>query len=389
MQLTRSWTTALAALITCALFTPSLASMDPELMALLNLRLPVPRNGGKQEEKVVTPRSAVKFYNLINHPDFAEYDEFEAYMDELYGAFEKEIEAANGGSDAGSVAMDYESDGDEAMVDAGAFMENKLFKARGDLMDAEFALRDCQNQLGMCREIESKSWEEFQQESAKPAEEEEYQYDAETNSYIRPAMRTGYFDQLVGGVDLGVGKIVDIRKLWCLDERADRIGQSEAEIIKSVLIAHATDVSLGGEGILHECKRAGREETDQPGVKEIKEIMDEAYKQKSAIQATREPMLLEKVAELQNEVDRVATIVQDARRRKEAALKDAQSKAEQAAQAAYDAQLEEFWAEERLMELQAQEQRLQKEKQAEAKRKSDLDARRRDALAARYGQQMG
>lgn len=332
--------------------------------------------------------TARKLYWLINSPACeAQYDDFEGYMDELYHCHKHEIDADDEmmGSDAGS---DFEGgydafDGISLAEHGENFTENKLHKFRGDLLEAQFALRDCRQQLGMLAEINAVPWGE-QAPAAVEADDEPIEWDEGEQRYIRKAMRTGYFDQLVGGMDDGVAKIVDIRKLWCLDESAARIGQSEADIVKSLLTAHATDISFGGEGILYESKRPGHD-GDQPGVKEIKQMLDDAFDRKLEQQTALEPKLVEKEEELEAEVDRLTRIVQNRRREKEAELiakRDAKAADEQSR---YDQELREFWEQEELEARQADLQRQALVAENDEKRKIEMDARRKAAMAARYG----
>mmetsp|Transcript_51914 Transcript_51914/g.110937 ORF Transcript_51914/g.110937 Transcript_51914/m.110937 type:complete len:448 (-) Transcript_51914:68-1411(-) len=325
---------------------------------------------------------AREVYNIINCADENDlnYDDFEEYA----VALEQYWTDAIMDEDAGETILE---DQPGPCFDEGKYHEGRLFKARGDLLERQQQELLCMQYMKMLQETMDYPW--LAGEGViKPDREDDFEpIDIREDGVpVRKAMKTGYVDSLVGGMASDLEKYVDIRKIWCLSEKAAHIGQARKELIESVLTAHAMDVKAGGKGVLIEKHRLGRAAPGAISLEDIRKELDSAFEAKLIECTEALPVLREEVEKAQKVCDDRQRDIDRIRREREQQINTKREAADAEAQAKYDRELAEWREECRQADLREEEERKQKEAAAEATRKSIHDAARRRCLLEKYGQ---
>lgn len=325
---------------------------------------------------------AREVYNIINCADEngLDYDDFEEYME----ALEQYWTTAIMDEDGAEPVLDDAPAG--ALFDEEKYNEGRLFKARGDLLEKQQKELLCRQYLKMLTEVMDYPWVPGEGVQ-KPDDGFEPIEIGEDGVPIRKVMKTGYVDNLMGGMASDLDKYVDVRKVWCLSEQAAHIGQARKELIESVLTAHSMDVKAGGKGILIEQHWLGRRAAEGAiSLEDIRKELDSAYEAKFNECTEMLPGLMEEVTRAQQVCDDRQRDIDRVRREREEQFAAKRAAADAEAQAAYDKELAEWREECRQADLREEEERKRKEVEAEAQRKAVHDAARRRCLLARYGQ---
>lgn len=327
---------------------------------------------------------ARQVYQLINCSDEngLNYEDYEDYAEALEQYWTDAIVDEDGGDDDDDACPGSVPGGELGEI---KYNEGRLAKARGDLLDAQQNEALCRQYLQMLAETMERPWIEGVGVQKSEDDDFEQVVFAEDGTPIRAAMRTGYVDRLSEGLAPELEKYVDVRKIWCLSEKAARIGQARRELIESVLTAHAADIKRGGKGILFDTRGPGRPGSGEISLEDVRKELDCAYEAKLQECTEALPGLVGEVAKAQKVVDDRQRDLERNRREREERLSSERAKADEEARASYDRDIEEWREECRLADMRQEEERKRREAEDEARRKAVHDAARRRCLLERYG----